>query len=92
MDQLISLLEKLLYCTITVYVTTYESIKFSGVLVHVSSSSIRIVLKKNNYQVSSRRPYINFNKKYFDSEGTIYLGSIVEIPINKIDAIVHYSI
>ncbi|PKM51034.1 MAG: hypothetical protein CVV02_08865 [Firmicutes bacterium HGW-Firmicutes-7] len=92
MDQLISLLEELLYRTITVYVVNYQGIKFSGVLVFVSKSSIRIVLRKTNYQASPRRPFINFNKKYLNSEATLYLGAIVEIPISKIDAVVHYTI
>ncbi|PKM96238.1 MAG: hypothetical protein CVU84_00550 [Firmicutes bacterium HGW-Firmicutes-1] len=92
MDQLLSLLEKLLYRNITVYVTSYQSIKFSGVLVFVNKSSIRIVLKKNNDQASPKRPMINFNKKLYHSEGALYLGAIVEIPIDKIDAVVHYSI
>lgn len=88
MNKFIEFLYSLLYKTITVYIASYENIKFSGVLYDINENFIFIVLKIPNNKHSKTK--INFNKKYSNSKIIIHNNQIVQIPINQIDSIIYF--
>lgn len=96
MDAFTLFLETLLYKTVSIYVTNYSNnnLIYSGTIFNVSDTCISLIInagKTDNFK-KQKKPFINFNKQFSFSGIVIHPGSIVEIPINKIEAIVYYPI
>ncbi len=96
MDAFRYFLETLLYKTVSIYVTNYSNnnLIYCGTILNVTNTYISLVIdvgKREKFH-KQKKPFINFNKQFNYSSIIIHPGSIVEIPIDKIEAIVHYPI
>lgn len=91
MDTFEAYLDALLYKMISIYITSLaeKPLVFSGILVSLTPDSIRLVIKSSLDTPNSHK--INFNRRFQSSQTFSQLGSIVEIPFNKIDALIHHS-
>ncbi len=82
-------LKSLIYKMITVYIVGFpeKPLVFSGILVSYNGHCMRLVIKKSRPKATS---LINFNRRFQASQAPLQMGSLVEIPYSKIDAILHH--
>lgn len=93
MDEIYSILKTLLYKWLTIYIESYSNqpVVFSGILYQLTPQIASVLIKPAEFIQTSHKVAINFNKE-FHSDVKYSPGSIVEIPLDKIDAILHLPI
>lgn len=82
-------IKSLLYKTVSIYVTSYTSkpLIFSGVLASIDQKQIRLVIQS---EVKSNPYKINFSRCFKSSDIVFVKGSLIEIPLSKIEAVLHH--
>jgi hypothetical protein len=94
LNELVRLLSESLYKVITVYVESYlpKGLIFHGVLFKISENIISLIIVQNI--PPEKKVLINFNKLFYPKQSYISRTNhlIVEIPLEKIEAVRLYTL
>lgn len=90
-------LKNYLYKTVTIHTVgcNDDSVDFTGTLATIHEDYVTLILSLGVVKKYDESPknMINFNRAYNNSPPSLYKsGSIADIPISKIAAIIHYPV